>query len=46
MTSKTQHETKAPKREWVKPSLDRFEALAAESSHGSIPDGGGGFQGS
>ena len=35
-----------PKREWVKPRLDRLETRDAESLRGGIPDGGGGFQGS
>jgi hypothetical protein len=37
---------KAPKREWSRPELHRLEAGAAESSHGNVPDGGGGNQGS
>jgi hypothetical protein len=42
------HQTKnqAPKRDWVRPELRRLEAGAAESSHGAVPDGGGGNQGS
>jgi hypothetical protein len=36
----------APKREWTRPQLQRLEAGAAESSHGTTPDGGGGNQGS
>lgn len=35
-----------PKRDWVRPQLQRLEAGAAESSHGATPDGGGGNQGS
>jgi hypothetical protein len=46
VTTKTQHEDQDQKREWVKPHLDRLEAIGAESSHGNIPDGGGGNQGS
>jgi len=39
-------QTKAEKREWDKPCVHRFDARDAESSHGAIADGGGGFQGS
>ena len=34
------------KREWTRPELRRLEAGAAESSHNTIPDGGGGAQAS
>ncbi|MEA3066294.1 MAG: hypothetical protein QOJ27_2755 [Sphingomonadales bacterium] len=42
----TKNQTAAPKRDWARPELRRLEAGAAESSHGSVPDGGGGNQGS
>ena len=42
--NKNQHA--APKRDWIRPGFNRLEAGAAESSHGSTPDGGGGNQGS
>lgn len=44
MNTKTKHQ--APKREWIRPQLQRLEAGAAESSHGNTADGGGGNQGS
>jgi len=34
------------KKEWARPELTRLEAGAAESSHNSVPDGGGGLQAS
>lgn len=34
------------KRDWVRPTVRRLEAGAAESRTGATPDGGGGFQGS
>ena len=34
------------KREWLAPSVKRFEAGAAETQRGPTPDGGGGNQGS
>ena len=37
---------KVQKLEWVEPRVHRFDARDAESSHGAVPDGGGGFQGS
>lgn len=37
---------KVQKREWVEPRVHRFDARDAESSHGAVADGGGGFQGS
>jgi len=37
---------RAEKREWLAPSVKRFEAGAAETQRGSTPDGGGGNQGS
>lgn len=34
------------KREWVRPTMRRLAAGAAESRQGGTTDGGGGFQGS
>jgi hypothetical protein len=42
-TSKDQNVTK---REWARPELRRLEAGAAESSHNTVPDAGGGNQAS
>jgi hypothetical protein len=44
--NQNQNQHVAPKRDWVRPNVQRLEAGAAESSHGAIPDGGGGNQGS
>jgi len=46
MSSQTKTEKPDQKREWVTPRLDRLDTRDAESSHGNVPDGGGGFQGS
>jgi len=42
----TSKEQIVKKREWIRPELRRLEAGAAESSHNTIPDGGGGAQAS
>ncbi len=34
------------RREWIRPELRRLDAGAAESSHLTTPDGGGGNQSS
>ena len=34
------------KKEWARPELKRLEAGAAESSHNTVADGGGGNQAS
>jgi hypothetical protein len=44
--NQTKNRSAAPKRDLVRPSFQRLEAGAAESSHGNTPDGGGGNQGS
>ena len=40
------NEADTPKKDWVRPELTRLEAGAAESSHNTVPDGGGGAQAS
>lgn len=39
-------EAGAAKKEWARPELKRLAAGAAESSHNTVPDGGGGAQAS
>ena len=43
---KNAKEQSAPRRDWIRPELRRISAGAAEHSHNSLPDGGGGFQAS
>lgn len=44
--SENSKEQIAAKREWTRPELRRLEAGAAESSHNTVADGGGGNQAS
>ena len=44
--NQTKNANSAPKRDWVRPGVQRLEAGAAESQRGATPDGGGGNQGS
>lgn len=44
--SDTSKDTNVTKQEWTRPELRRLEAGAAESSHNTAPDGGGGNQAS
>jgi hypothetical protein len=46
MSSQTKVQKVAHKSEWVKPSVRRLETRDAQSSHGALPDGDGGNQGS
>jgi hypothetical protein len=43
---KVGHEQSAARRDWIRPELRRMEAGAAESSHNTVADGGGGNQAS
>jgi hypothetical protein len=44
--NETSKEQVVARQEWIRPELRRLEAGAAESSHNTIPDGGGGAQAS
>jgi len=44
--NETSKEQIVAKREWTRPELRRLEAGAAESSHNTVPDAGGGAQAS
>jgi hypothetical protein len=44
--NETSKEQVVAKQDWIRPELRRLEAGAAESSHNSVPDGGGGNQAS
>jgi hypothetical protein len=44
--NQNKNQSTAAKRDWIRPGVQRLEAGAAESSHGTVPDGGGGNQGS
>lgn len=46
MDIKNQKAQATPRREWVRPELQRLEAGAAESQRGAAADGGGVNQGS